>query len=61
MEGTKVFPLKAGKLKRWVVNRQQAPDVYVEIKIRQQGNGDWLVTLFLVNNHRSYAVEEEMR
>lgn len=49
MEGTEVFPLKAGETDRWVVNRQETPDVYVEIKVRQQG-GDWLITLFLVNN-----------
>jgi len=49
MEGTTTFPLQEGKQTPWIVNRQECPDVYVEATIRKQNNGDWLITLFLVN------------
>ena len=48
-QGTKVVPLKDGKRVEWVISPQEVPEVFVQGRVREY-KGDWLITLFLVNN-----------
>ena len=48
-QGSKVFPLKDGKRIEWVISPQEVPEVSVQGRVREY-KGDWLITLFLVNN-----------
>jgi len=48
MGGSTVLPLD-GEAFRWAVMGEAGPDVYVQGRSRQQDNGDWIITLFLVN------------
>ncbi|NUM47565.1 MAG: hypothetical protein HUU38_22920 [Anaerolineales bacterium] len=47
VEGTRTFPLRAGKLSPWAPNPVQ-PDVYITGLVRHRENV-WTITLFLVN------------
>jgi hypothetical protein len=48
-QGSKVVPLKDGKPIEWVISPQEVPEVFVQGRVREF-KGDWLITLFLVNN-----------
>jgi hypothetical protein len=45
------IPLIEGVIDNWIVDVQY-PEVYVKGKIRKQSNGDFIVSLFLVNGQR---------
>ncbi|MDJ0716752.1 MAG: DISARM system helicase DrmA [Prochloraceae cyanobacterium] len=48
-EGRTTEALVEGREIHWVVSPQEEPDVYVKGKIRRLDNGEWIVSLFLVN------------
>ncbi|HEY9766905.1 MAG TPA: hypothetical protein V6C71_00165 [Coleofasciculaceae cyanobacterium] len=48
-QGTKVVLLKDGKSIEWVISPQEVPEVFVQGRVREF-KGDWLITVFLVNN-----------
>ena len=48
-QGSKVIPLEDGKRIEWVISPQEVPEVFVQGRIREF-EGDWLITVFLVNN-----------
>ncbi|MDJ0898794.1 MAG: hypothetical protein QNJ55_08275 [Xenococcus sp. MO_188.B8] len=48
-QGSRVVTLKDGKRIEWVISPQEVPEVFVQGRVRKF-DGDWLITLFLVNN-----------
>jgi hypothetical protein len=48
MSGSRVVPLNGEKF-RYLVMGEAGPEVYIKGQSRQQTNGDWIVTLFIVN------------
>jgi hypothetical protein len=48
-QGSKVINLKDGNIPLWVVSPQEVPEVFVQGRVRKF-EGDWLITVFLVNN-----------
>ncbi len=48
------IPLIAGEIAQWIVHPDY-PQVYVQGKIRQQSNGGWIVSLFLINGQKEPA------
>ena len=48
-QGSKIESLKDGKRIEWAVSPQEVPEVSVQGRVREY-KGDWLITLFLVNN-----------
>jgi hypothetical protein len=48
-QGSKVVSLKDGKSIEWVISPQEVPEVFVQGRVRKF-EGDWLITVFLVNN-----------
>ncbi|MGL5834093.1 MAG: DISARM system helicase DrmA [Waterburya sp.] len=48
-QGSKVIPLQDGKRIEWVISPQEVPEVFVQGRVRKF-KGDWLITVFLVNN-----------
>jgi hypothetical protein len=48
------IPLIEGEIPKWTVHSEY-PQVQVQGKIRQQSNGDWIVSLFLINGQKEPA------
>lgn len=48
-QGSKVIPLKDDTRIEWVISPQEVPEVFVQGRVRKF-EGDWLITVFLVNN-----------
>ena len=48
-QGSKVISLKDGNIPQWVIFPQEVPEVFVQGRVRKF-QGDWLITIFLVNN-----------
>lgn len=48
-QGSKIESLKDGKRIEWVISPQEVPEVFVQGRVRKF-EGDWLITVFLVNN-----------
>ena len=48
-QGIKIIPLQDGKRIEWVVSPQEVPEVFVQGRVRRF-EGDWLITVFLINN-----------
>ncbi|PAX51754.1 DISARM system helicase DrmA [Brunnivagina elsteri] len=52
------IPLKAGEISKWMVHPDY-PQVQVQGKIRQQNNGDWIVSLFLINGQKEPKIKKD--
>ncbi len=53
-ETSPAIPLVEGEIAKWTVH-SEFPQVFIQGRIRKQTNGDWIVSLFLVNGQKEPA------
>ncbi|TVQ45919.1 MAG: helicase [Gloeocapsa sp. DLM2.Bin57] len=59
MGGETILKLRETKDYQWVVNPEEAPEVYVKTTIKRLENQDWIISLFLVNAQKELSKNKD--